>query len=500
MWYQDEDVLDTWFSSALWPFSVMGWPEKTKDFEKFFPTSLLVTGHDILFFWVARMILMSEYATKEPPFHQTFIHGLIYGKSYWRTSDDGSVTYVDHKEKVKFDMGDTIPQDVSSRWEKMSKSKGNIIDPLEIIDDYGTDAMRMALASSATHARQIDLDRRKFDEFKNFANKIWNGSRFILQNLEKEPALTKEEFAKGLDFELFTLEDKWILSKVNRTIVNMNKNFEGYHFDRAASEGYDFFWNDFCSNYLEMVKPALFKKAFTPEIRLNKMKLLVIVLGDIIRLLHPIAPFITEEVFSYLQNYFKGAVADEKADDYTKKTLLAFSSLACMKASYPQLLSEKDLMDDIEKDMETVLQVIYAIRNIRAEMQIPLNLKTDIFLFSEKKAANALLAQNLHILPALTKTEKITFCKSKDQLPKGSATLLKSVHLVMTMPEDLMEKEKIRLEKEKGKLLLQKEQLKKKLSVKEFLEKAPDEVVQKMKNNLLDIEKKLKEIEKKCNP
>jgi len=500
MWYQDEDVLDTWFSSALWPFSVMGWPEKTKDFEKFFPTSLLVTGHDILFFWVARMILMSEYATGEPPFHQTFIHGLIYGKSYWRTSEDGSATYVDLQEKIKFDMGDTIPSDVSSRWEKMSKSKGNIIDPLEIIDAYGTDAMRMALASSATHARQIDLDRRKFYEFKNFANKIWNGSRFILQNLEKEPALTKEEFAKGIDFDLFTLEDKWILSKVNRTIVNMNQNFENYHFDRAANEGYDFFWNDFCSNYLEMVKPALFGKAFTPEIRINKMKLLVIVLGDIIRLLHPIAPFITEEVFSYLQNYFKGAVADEKADDYTKKTLLAFSSLSCMKASYPQLLSEKDLMDDIEKDMESVLQIIYTIRNIRAEMQIPLNQKTDIYLFSEKKAANALLAQNLHILPALTKTANITFCKSKDQLPKGSTSLLESVHLVMTMPEDLMKKEKARLEKEKGKLLLQKEQLKKKLSVKEFLEKAPDEVVKKMKNSLLDIEKKLKEIEKKCGP
>ena len=497
MWYQDEDVLDTWFSSALWPFSVMGWPEKTKDLEKFFPTSLLLTGHDILFFWVARMILMSEYATQEPPFHQTFIHGLIYGKSYWRTSEDESVTYVDHSEKVKYDLGEAIPSDVSSRWEKMSKSKGNVIDPLEIIDEYGTDAMRMALTSSATHARQIDLDRRRFDEYKNFANKIWNGSRFILQNLEKEPALSKEEFAKGLDFDLFTLEDNWILSKVNRTVVNMNKYFENYQFDKAANEGYGFFWNDFCSNYLEMVKPALFGKAFTPEIRLNKMKLLVIVLGDIIRLLHPIAPFITEEVFSYLQSYFKGAKAEDAADDYTKKTLLAFSSLSCMKASYPQLLSEKDLMDDIEREMDVVLNMVYAIRNIRAEMQIPLNLKTNIFLFSEKKVANTIVAKNQHILLALTKTDKISFCKTKDELPKGSSSLIEALHLVMTMPEELLKKEKIRLEKEKEKLILQKAQLTKKLSINEFLEKAPKEVVQKMKNSLKQIEEKLKEIEKK---
>jgi len=403
---------------------------------------------------------------------------------------------VDNKEKVKYDLGETIPPDISSTWEKMSKSKGNVINPLEIIDEYGTDAMRMALASSATHARQIDLDRRRFDEYKNFANKIWNGSRFIILNLEKDPVLTKEEFAKGLNFEIFTLEDKWILSKVNRTIVDMNNYFENYCFDKAAKKGYDFFWNDFCSNYLEMVKPALFGKAFSPDQRLNKIKLLVIVLGDILRLLHPIAPFITEEVFSYLQIYFKGATAEKTADEYTKKTLLSFSSLSCMIASYPQLLSKKDLMDDIEEEMEDIFQFVYAIRNIRSEMQIPLNLKTEIFLFSENKAAMSVIAKNRHILFALTKIENITFCKKENLLPKGSKVFVKNVHLVMTMPKDLMKKEKIRLEKEREKLLCQKNQLKKRLSIKEFLEKAPKAVVEKMKNNLDEIEKKLKENEK----
>src|SRR3990167_6175294 len=184
LWEQDNDVLDTWFSSALWPFAVLGWPHKTKELKKFYPTSVLVTGHDILFFWVARMILMGEYALKEVPFHQAFLHGLIYGKSYWRKNKDGSIAYLSPDEKKKYDLGSPLPSDVESKWEKMSKSKGNIIDPLEIIDEYGTDAMRLALCSSVTHARQIDLDLRRFEEFKNFANKVWNGARFVFMNLE----------------------------------------------------------------------------------------------------------------------------------------------------------------------------------------------------------------------------------------------------------------------------------------------------------------------------
>ena len=183
-WAQDEDVLDTWFSSALWPFSILGWPEKTDDLKKFYPNSTLITGHDILFFWVARMILMGEYEFGTPPFPETFLHGLIYGKSYWRHQKDGSIAYVSPKERLIFDLGSPVPPEVHSKWEKMSKSKGNVIDPLEIIDTYGTDAMRMGLCASATQGRQIDLDRRRFEEFKNFANKIWNGARFVFLNIE----------------------------------------------------------------------------------------------------------------------------------------------------------------------------------------------------------------------------------------------------------------------------------------------------------------------------
>jgi valyl-tRNA synthetase len=256
------------------------------------------------------MILMGEYFQKDVPFHEAFIHGLIYGKSYWRRADDGSITYVKPEEKKRFDLGEVPSSDVDSKWEKMSKSKGNVIDPLEILDEYGTDAMRMALCSSVTQARQIDLDRRRFEEFKNFANKIWNGARFVLLNLE---AVAK---VHDLDYSLLSLEDLWILSVLNRTIAELNHNLSEYLFDRAAMRAYEFYWNDFCAIYLETVKPVLFGKKGTPQIRENKQKLLAVILCVAIRLLHPIAPFITEEIFSLLKQSFPNLKQSGKSDPY----------------------------------------------------------------------------------------------------------------------------------------------------------------------------------------
>jgi valyl-tRNA synthetase len=222
-WQQDNDVLDTWFSSALWPFSTLGWPDQTEELKRFYPTSTLVTGHDILFFWVARMILMGEYVMRDVPFHNAFLHGLIYGKSYWRVRPDGMISYVDSAEKKRYDLGAPVPSDVESKWEKMSKSKGNVLDPIELIKDYGTDALRMALCSSVTYARQIDLDLRRFEEYKNFANKLWNGARFVLLNLQggELPALSAEALMQGLDESELSLEDRWILSVLNRTIKEL---------------------------------------------------------------------------------------------------------------------------------------------------------------------------------------------------------------------------------------------------------------------------------------
>lgn len=491
-WIQDPDVLDTWFSSALWPFSVMGWPDQTADLHKFYPTSVLITGHDILFFWVARMILMGEYTQNKPPFHETFLHGLIYGKSYWRELSDGSVSYLDAAEKKSYDLGAPIPKDVHSKWEKMSKSKGNIIDPIELIEDYGTDAMRMALCSSVTHARQIDLDRRRFEEFKNFANKLWNGARFVFMNVED---LTPSDLEEGLDLTLLTLEDRWIFSTLNRTLQEIDRCFSEYTFDKAAQKTYEFFWNDFCATYVELTKPILFKKMGTEALRKNKQKILVILLSNALRLLHPITPFITEEIFSHLQAHFAGISLNKNVDPYTQETIKALLAPACIKAPYPQLISEKDIDLEAEKKFAQMNTFVHAIRNIRAEMQLSPGEKTDLILIG-KGDEKKLLKEHESILLALTPTQSIEYA---DEEPAvfGATAALGSIKLLIPMPESLKKKERARLEKEQEKVLKLIESTKARLLNEEFRSKAPIDVVQKLEAALLQSETQIHEIEKK---
>ncbi|MBS0625596.1 MAG: valine--tRNA ligase [Verrucomicrobia bacterium] len=487
-WTQDQDVLDTWFSSALWPFSVMGWPEKTADLKKFYPTSVLITGHDILFFWVARMILMGEYTQHKPPFHETFLHGLIYGKSYWRENQDGTIAYLSAEEKKQYDLGAPIPKDVHSKWEKMSKSKGNIIDPIELIEDYGTDAMRMALCSSVTHARQIDLDRRRFEEFKNFANKVWNGARFVFMNLED---LTS--FGDGLDANLLTLEDKWILSVLNRTVKEIHQCLTDYTFDKAATRAYEFFWNDFCAVYVELAKPVLFGKVGDPATRANKQKLLAILLSNAVRLLHPITPFITEELFTRLKEHFPNIHASSKADPYTRETIRAFQSPACIKAPYPEAIGEAD--PEIEKTFEKMNELVRAVRNIRAEMQIPPSEKTDLTIIGHGPEAE-MAREHLSILSALTPTRSIEF-SHKETSTFGATAIVGSLKLFIPMPESLKEKERLRLEKEREKLLKSIESTQAKLANQEFRSKAPKEVVEKLEQALSQGERQMSEIARK---
>jgi valyl-tRNA synthetase len=469
-YYQDPDVLDTWFSSSLWPFSVFGWPNQTDDLKTFYPTSTLITGHDILFFWVARMIMMGEYVMKEVPFKQTFLHGLIYGKSYWRTAKDGSATYVSPEEKKALDLGAPVPSDVMSKWEKMSKSKGNVIDPIEVIEEYGTDALRMALTSSVTHARQIDLDLRKFEEYKNFANKIWNGNRFVFMNLE---GFSPSEFAEGLDMSLLTLEDRWVLSALSRTVTEMNRCLTEYTFDRAATRGYEFFWNDFCAIYLELAKPVLTGKVGSPAAKKNKQKLLVILLLSSIRLLHPITPFITEEVFSSLKTFF-GPLDGSKCDPYTKEAIAALNSPACIKAPYPTVLSEPD--PETEKTFAEMNDLVRAVRNLRAEMKIPPQEKTDLII----SGVDLSVAQeNKSVILALTSTTNITFTH-EDTSILGASHIVGHLKLTIPISESLKLKEKERLVKElaKAQELLKSTQAK--LSNEGFRAKAPAEVVEKL--------------------
>lgn len=488
VWVQDTDVLDTWFSSALWPLSVLGWPEKTAALKKFYPTSVLVTGHDILFFWVARMILMGEYIAHEVPFKETFLHGLIYGKSYWRKSSGGAVSYLHHDEKKKYDLGAALPPDIESKWEKMSKTKGNVVDPLEVIDEYGADAMRVALCSSVTHARQIDLDQRRFEEFKNFANKVWNGARFVLMNLE---GLSSQELSAGLDISLLTLEDQWILSVLNRTITEINQNLADYAFDRAAMRAYEFFWNDFCSVYVELSKPILFGKSGDAAKKTNKQKLLVILLLSAIRLLHPIAPFITEELFSLLRNQFP-SLTKEKTDPHTQAVVSALTSPACIVAPYPQPIGKSDLA--IEKDFTFIHDMVRVIRNIRTEMQIPLSEKNDLYIFGPDSSYEKNLAKaHQNILSSLTPTAKIDF-PSEESKTFGATAVIGHLKLFIPIPEALKAKEKARLEKEKQKLEKLAESTMAQLANSEFRSRAPAEIIQKLERTLDQTKKQLGDI------
>lgn len=490
-WVQDEDVLDTWFSSALWPFSVLGWPDKTPDLAKFYPNSTLITGHDILFFWVARMILMGEYALKEPPFPETFLHGLIYGKSYWRIQKDGGAAYLSAEERLRYDLGEAPPSDVHFKWEKMSKSKGNVIDPIEIIEGYGTDAMRIALVSSATHARQIDLDRRRFEEYKNFINKIWNGARFVFMNLAD---LSPEELAKGIDRTLLTLEDRWILSRLNQVILRMHDHFAAYAFDRVATELYEFFWNEFCAYYVELAKPTLSKGS--PAERANKQRILCVLLCNALRLMHPVIPFITEELFAKLQEQLRSSKRPK--DLYVAETLQALEAPACMMAPYPTLIQKSDISSEAEETFAYINQVVHAIRTIRAEMQLSPGTPTALFIQSEDKQQLEKVRENTPMIQALVRLSSVAF---NTQPPKGfsASAVVSSLKLVIPLPDEMREKEKVRLTKEKEKAIAKANGAREKLANPDFLSKAPPELVAKFQQNLQQAERELTEISAKLD-
>lgn len=500
-WEQDPDVLDTWFSSSLWPFATLGWPEKTPELEKFYPNSTMVCGHDILFFWVARMIMMGEFAFEKAPFPEVYLHSLIFGKSYWRKDEEGGIQYCDEKERVAFDLGTTpIPKDVESKWEKMSKSKGNIIDPLEIIDEYGTDAMRMALCSSASQAWQIDLDRRRFEEFKNFANKMWNGARFIFMNLDEGDALTSDQLSEGLDESILTLEDRWILSALSRTVKDVNQHLENYQFDQAATEAYDFYWNEFCSYYLEIAKPVLFGKQGTPEERKNKQKLLVIVLLQALRLIHPMAPFITEELFQKVKERFKGVNPTGDMDPFTAEALTALQSDACIVAPYPTVLRDEAINPEINHAFQLMGQVVYTIRNIRGEMKIPPSTATEVHIVGKKDANNFSTVQNNgKIIEALIRTQSIEWHSSEPKTGFASVGIVEDLKVIIPMPEEFTKQEASRLDKERERLEKQLERIRGQLANENFVNKAPEHLIEKTRNQLIQTEKEFEEVLSKLN-
>ena len=483
-WEQDPDVLDTWFSSALLPFSLLGWPNETSDLKNFYPNSILITGHDILFFWVTKMLIMGLYNLKRIPFKDIFLHGLIYSKSYFRKDKEGMLDYLSLEEKLSYDMGKTLPKDIKCTWEKMSKSKNNVINPLEIIDLYGTDALRIALCSSVCSAHQIDLDRRKFEEYKNFANKIWNASKFIFSNISD---LTEEEINE--EMEEYLLEDEWIFMRLNKVILETTKSLKSYEFDKALKLAYEFFWDDFCAYYLEIAKHFIYKENKSKTIL--KQKILLIVLNNSIRLLHPFAPFITEKIFLYMKSLYDVDKFKYKENVYINDLIRSLKKDACIINDYPS--AQKNIK---ENNFIFFKRLIHKIRNIRAEIKLNQKTKTDIYIIANEKLS--LIRQNIHIILSLTKTNQIYFINDiKDISFHYASEAIENVKIFIPLDITLLKKEIARIEKEIEKHNQTKEVILKKLNNKAFIKNAPKNILEQTKNNFNKITIQIKQLKEK---
>jgi valyl-tRNA synthetase len=362
--------------------------------------------------------------------------------------------------------------------------------------------MRMALCASATQAREIDLDLRRFEEFKNFANKIWNGARFVFMNLEGDAKqgttpLSSEELSEGLNESLFSLEDRWILSTLARTVRDVNTKLGTYLFDQAALEAYDFFWKEFCSYYVEIAKPVLTGKAGTAEERKNKQKILVIVLCQALRLIHPMAPYITEELFQKIKERFAGITHIAK-DPYSIDLCESLSCPSCMVASYPRILEEKALNPEIEVAFKQVSSVVYAIRNIRGEMKIPPNTATDVHIVgSPTDALYKIVEDNQAIITALVRINTLTLHTQEPALGFASTGVIDNLKIFIPLPAEMLKQEKARLAKEKERLLLSIEKMNVQLNNPEFVNNAPAPLVEKQQNQLRTSQRELAEVEAK---
>jgi valyl-tRNA synthetase len=430
---QEEDVLDTWFSSALWPFSTMGWPKKARDLETFYPTSVLVTGFDILFFWVARMMMMGLKFMGDVPFRDVYIHALVR----------------------------------DAEGQKMSKSKGNVIDPLEVIEKFGTDAFRFTLAAFAAQGRDIRLSEERIAGYRNFVNKIWNASRFTVSNLsDYDP----DHPAGKADL---TLADKWILSRVNRTIAEVRQSLDSYKFNEAASAIYQFLWHEFCDWYLELIKFSFYQEK-NPGQKWLAQKVLARVLDTSLRILHPFMPFITEEIWQNLPKN-KGSI---------------------MVAEFPKM-DEREIYPQEEAQMELIMKVIGAIRNLRSEMEIPPAKKVEVILYSRNEGSLKLLEGNRLYVENLAKAERIAF-QSRAEKPKASATaVVEGVEVFLPLKGLInLDDEERRLQKEHSKISEDLTRTSLKLRNQEFLNRARPEAVEKEKEKarvLGEREAKLKE-------
>ena len=423
LWEQETDVLDTWFSSGLWPFSTMGWPNTdSDDFKKFYPTTTLVTGFDIIFFWVARMITMGLEFTGKAPFSTVYIHGLIRDE----------------------------------KGQKMSKSKGNTIDPVVIIDKYGCDALRFTMTSLCTYGGQdIKISDERFEYGRNFANKIWNASRFVLMNLE---GVDNNE----IDFNTLTIADKWILDKLNSVAKEVNEDIKNYRIGETAHVLYDFFWNSYCDWYVEIAKIQLQNS----ELKLNTQRVLRYVLDMALRLLHPIMPHITEKVWQLIP----------KSTDIK----------AIMLAPYP-VYDESLAYPKESKEMELVFETISSLRNVRQSFNIPLSLNFDIEIHASADE-KPIFKEIESYVKRMAKVENITYVDGEVNAKKSASAVVSASKIVIPL-ENLIdfEQEIARQNKKLEKLSGERKSLEGRINNPKFVSNAPVELVEQTKARIAEI-------------
>ena len=412
---QETDVLDTWFSSALWPFSTLGWPEKTDSLKRFYPTSVLCTGFDILFFWVARMIMMGLKFMGDVPFRDVYIHALIR----------------------------------DAEGQKMSKTKGNVIDPLEVMEQYGTDALRFTLAAFAAQGRDIKLAEDRIEGYRNFCNKLWNASRFVFMNLEDyKGSCALDERSK------FSSADLWILSRLNRATKDVNEALEAFRFNDAALTVYKFIWNEYCDWYIELTKSKLVDPGSQ---RVAAQNMLIHVLDSALKLLHPFMPFITEEIWQKLPQ----------------------NEDSIMVSAFPEY-REAQTNEAIEKEMEVIMEVITGIRNIRGEMNLNPGLKLNVLVKTQNSAIQQTLQDHGDYIRELARVEQLETGPNIKKPKVSASSVLGEMDLIIPLEGKMDFQEELkRIEKELKKIEKDLIFLDKKLSNPDFVKKAPVDIIEK---------------------
>jgi valyl-tRNA synthetase len=430
---QETDVLDTWFSSALWPFSTMGWPENTKELQTFYPTSVLITSFDILFFWVARMMMFGlHFMEDEVPFKDVYLHALVRDK----------------------------------HGMKMSKSTGNVIDPLVIMEQYGTDAMRFTLTAFAAQGREIKLDEERIEGYRFFINKLWNAARFAMMHVEECDASITDVVNRPEELPLI---HRWILSRTAKTTADVRRALDGYHFNDAASVIYQFVWHEFCDWYLEWIKADLFSK--DERLRDQARGVLLYVLETILKLIHPITPFVTEEIWSVLPG---------------ERSMLVTSD-------FPIVHDWQD--DAVEMQVELLMGVITGFRNIRSEADVHPSAKIEAFLLCADAEKTEFIRTFSAAISAMTRLESLVVAAEGDKPDDAGTYIYQDIEMYVPLKGLVdVEKEREKLERERNKIEKSLKQINGKLGNEKFLANAPAEIVVKEKGKQAELEAKLAKV------